>query len=231
MAGLPAAPAADDIPLAAPAPWLDLPDVVDEVADLRRRFDQPDLCVASVLCDEHPREDTAFILVDSELDVRRLTFGELVDESRRLAAALRARGIGPGDRVGVLMSRRRELPVVLLALWRLGAVQVPLFTAFAAPAISVRVRGGGREAGRDRAGSACEGRRAGDGRDRGGRRAGRPCRGAPPGRGQRGRWPGRSVHRAVHLGNHGCPERRGSAGAGHRRVRRLHALRLSPPRQ
>ncbi len=143
MAGLPAAPAADDVPLAAPAPWLDLPDVVDEVADLRRRFDQPDLCVASVLCDEHPREDTAFILVDSELDVRRLTFGELADESRRLAAALRARGIGPGDRVGVLMSRRRELPVVLLALWRLGAVQVPLFTAFAAPAISVRVRGAG----------------------------------------------------------------------------------------
>lgn len=34
-------------------------------------------CRMSVLCDEHPREDSAFIIVDSERDVRRLTFGEL----------------------------------------------------------------------------------------------------------------------------------------------------------
>ncbi|MFG1667769.1 AMP-binding protein [Streptomyces sp. Y7] len=143
MAGLPATPGSREIPRLASAPWLDLPDVVEEVENLRSRFEQPDLCLASVLCDEHPRQDTAFILVDSALEVRRLTFGELSDASRRLAAALHARGIGVGDRVGVLLSKRRELPVVLLALWRLGAVHVPLFTAFAAPAIGVRVRGAG----------------------------------------------------------------------------------------
>ncbi|MCF1592305.1 AMP-binding protein [Streptomyces muensis] len=126
-------------PLTAPARWLDVPEVSAEVAALRARFTAPGLSVASVLCDEHPRDKTAFFLVDSEVRVRRLTFGELADESRRLATALRRRGIGRGDRVGVLMSKRRELPIVLLALWRLGAVHVPLFTAFAAPAVSVRV--------------------------------------------------------------------------------------------
>ncbi|MFD0440279.1 AMP-binding protein [Streptomyces chartreusis] len=130
-------------PAAARAPWRALPDVVAEVEDLRGRFERPGLSVASVLCDEHPPEATAFVLVDEDLGIRQLTFGELSDRSRRLAAALGARGIGAGDRVGVLMGKRRELPVVLLALWRLGAVHVPLFTAFAPPAISVRVKGAG----------------------------------------------------------------------------------------
>ena len=34
----------------------------------------------------------------------------------------------------------RLIPIVLLALWRLGAVHVPLFTAFAGPSIALRVK-------------------------------------------------------------------------------------------
>lgn len=121
------------------APWHDVPTVVAEVQTLVRQFRAADLCVAEVLCDRHPAADTAFTLVDSELRVQRLSFGELADASRRLATALAARGIGRGARVGVLMAKARQLPIVLLALWRLGAVQVPLFTAFAGPAIAMRV--------------------------------------------------------------------------------------------
>lgn len=123
----------------APAPWHDIPAVVAEVEELRRRFSAPDLCVADALCDGHSPGDTAFILVDGDLAVERLSYGALADRSRRLASALAERGIVRGSRVGVLMAKSGQLPVVLLALWRLGAVHVPLFTAFAGPAIATRV--------------------------------------------------------------------------------------------
>ena len=40
-----------------------------------------------------------------------------------------------------MMSKREELVITLLALWRLGAVHVPLFTAFAAGAARMRIEG------------------------------------------------------------------------------------------
>lgn len=121
------------------APWLDVPEIVTEVQALERQFRAPDLCVAEMLCDRHPTTDTAFILVDGNLQVRKLSYGELADASRRLASALAGRGVKRGARVGVLMTKTRQLPIVLLALLRLGAVHVPLFTAFAGPAIAMRV--------------------------------------------------------------------------------------------
>ena len=39
------------------------------------------------------------------------------------------------------MGKSADLVAVLLGIWRLGAVHVPLFTAFATPAIEVRLRG------------------------------------------------------------------------------------------
>lgn len=124
------------------APWLDQPSVVAEVEALRQRFCDPALCVADVLCDDHPPTDIAFTVVDRDLHAAALSYGELAEQSRRLAGLLADRGIGPGTRVGVLMAKGRQLPIVLLALWRLGAVHIPLFTAFAGPAIVTRVRAG-----------------------------------------------------------------------------------------
>jgi acetyl-CoA synthetase len=127
--------------VASPAPWLDVPGIVEEVSELRRRFSATDLTVASVLCDDHPAEDIAFVAVDRDLETEHLTYGALADRSKRLARALRERGITRGSRVGVLMGKTSQLPVVLLAIWRLGAVHVPLFTAFAGPAIRQRLEG------------------------------------------------------------------------------------------
>ena len=36
-----------------------------------------------------------------------------------------------------------QLPVAAMALWRLGAVYLPLFTAFAGPSAALRVRAAG----------------------------------------------------------------------------------------
>ena len=125
------------------APWTELPELVAEVEELRRRFSDPALSVPEILCDAHEPTKIAFTVVDQDLRVEHLTYGELTDRSRRLARALQEIGVERGTRVGVLMGKSRQLPIVLMACWRLGAVLVPLFTAFAAPAVLARVEKAG----------------------------------------------------------------------------------------
>ncbi|GAA4834613.1 hypothetical protein GCM10023235_06500 [Kitasatospora terrestris] len=55
-----------------------------------------------------------------------LDFAALDRESARLAAALAARGVGPGDRVAVSVPRGCALVSALLGVWRAGAAYVPL---------------------------------------------------------------------------------------------------------
>ncbi|NKQ53949.1 AMP-binding protein [Amycolatopsis sp. K13G38] len=97
--------------------------------------------VAALLCDHHPADAVAFTVVDADLGSRDLTYGELRDRSARFATALAGMGVGRGDRVATLMGKSADLVVALLGIWRLGAVQVPLFTAFAPPAIAARIDG------------------------------------------------------------------------------------------
>ncbi|MFD0689179.1 AMP-binding protein [Actinomadura fibrosa] len=117
------------------------------VADVLAAYGAPRACLADVLCDRHPAGSSAFTIVrpspDGGLACADLTYGELRDRSARFAAGLRDLGVGPGDRVATLMGRSAELVVAMLGIWRLGAVQVPLFTALAPPAIAARVTGNG----------------------------------------------------------------------------------------
>ena len=114
--------------------------MTDGAAALLARFGAPDACAARLLCDDHPPGDLAFTIAEPDLTARDLTFGELEAESAAFAAALADLGIGPGNRVGVLMSRSTELLVTLLGIWRRGAVLVPLSTALGRPGIALRLR-------------------------------------------------------------------------------------------
>ncbi|MGB6179833.1 MAG: AMP-binding protein [Rhodococcus sp. (in: high G+C Gram-positive bacteria)] len=111
----------------------------DDVAGLLSKYGSADANLATFLCDGHDPADVAFTFIESDVTSRDVTYGELRDLSSRFATGLAEMGIGRGDRVGVLMSKRLELIVALLGIWRLGAVHVPLFTAFATPAIAMRV--------------------------------------------------------------------------------------------
>ncbi|MGV9860457.1 AMP-binding protein [Gordonia sp. NPDC003425] len=109
-------------------------------------FGAPDANAATLLVDSHDPEATAFITVEMAGDAlvtNSVSYGELAADSRRFATALAGLGVQRGDTVGVLMGKRTELVVALLAIARLGAVYVPLFTAFATPAIEMRLRAGG----------------------------------------------------------------------------------------
>lgn len=57
---------------------------------------------------------------------RWLTLGELDLRSSRLAAGLSGIGVGRGDRVALLMPNRLEMIEILLAMAKLGSIQVPL---------------------------------------------------------------------------------------------------------
>jgi amino acid adenylation domain-containing protein len=55
-----------------------------------------------------------------------LTYGELDRYSDRLARALVAHGVRPGDVVGACLPRDHRLSATLLAIWRAGAAYLPL---------------------------------------------------------------------------------------------------------
>jgi len=59
-----------------------------------------------------------------------LTYAELFEESRRLAAGLHARGLRRGDRVAFFLGNRPEFVTAYLAVVSLGAVMVPLNLAY-----------------------------------------------------------------------------------------------------
>ncbi|MFC4944768.1 AMP-binding protein [Pseudonocardia sp. GCM10023141] len=111
----------------------------DRIAELLARFGASDASAAELLCDGHPAHAIAFTVVEADMSARDVTYGELSRESARFAAALADLGIGPGDAVGVLMGKSVALVVALMGIWRRGAVHVPLFTAFARPAVALRL--------------------------------------------------------------------------------------------
>lgn len=116
------------------------------VAELIERFGGPDACAADLLCDSRSPSSLAYRIISSDLTARDLTYGDLREESQRFAGALKALGFGPGDRIATLMGKSREYLVALMGIWRLGAVHVPLFTAFAPAAIEFRLSRSGAKA-------------------------------------------------------------------------------------
>src|SRR5262245_16963294 len=71
---------------------------------------------------------------------REQTFGELSREVTRLAEALVELGVEPGDRVAIFLPMSPEVPVASHACAHIGAIQVPIFSGFAAPAVAQRLQ-------------------------------------------------------------------------------------------
>jgi acetyl-CoA synthetase len=90
--------------------------------------------------DRQPRTAPAILVTDGRSVVRTVTFGELADDSNRLANMLAATGVGAGDRVAVILSQRPETALAHLAAYKLGAVALPLSTQFGHEALEVRLR-------------------------------------------------------------------------------------------
>jgi acetyl-CoA synthetase len=70
---------------------------------------------------------------------RALSWRELSHEVARLAEGLASLGVGEGDAVGIYLPMAPEAAIASHAVAHLGAVQVPIFSGFAAPAVSARL--------------------------------------------------------------------------------------------
>jgi acetyl-CoA synthetase len=70
---------------------------------------------------------------------RELTFTELSDSVTRLAERLVALGVQPGDRVAIYLPMSPEVAIASHACAHIGAVQVSVFSGFAAPAVAQRL--------------------------------------------------------------------------------------------
>ena len=70
---------------------------------------------------------------------RSITYRELLDEVCRFANALRALGVGKGDRVAIYLGMVPELPVAMLACARIGAPHSVVFGGFSADSLRDRI--------------------------------------------------------------------------------------------
>src|SRR5947209_3106066 len=97
-----------------------------------------DVCVDR-WAEETPNR-TAILWEGEDGEVRQWTYEELQAEVDSLAFMLAGRGIGEGDAVGIYLPMLPETVAALLALAKLGAVFLPLFSGYAASAVATRLQ-------------------------------------------------------------------------------------------
>ena len=85
-------------------------------------------------------ERVAAVFAGEDGSRRERTFADLSLEVTRLAEGLARLGVEAGDRVAVYLPMCPEVAVAAHACAHLGAVQVPIFSGFAAPAVRERLR-------------------------------------------------------------------------------------------
>jgi len=71
------------------------------------------------------------------------TFTALKRLSNQLANMLIAKGLGRGDRMGILLSQSVEAAIAHVAAWKMGAISIPLFTLFGEDALKFRLEDSG----------------------------------------------------------------------------------------
>ena len=81
-----------------------------------------------------PSEGSKFLSTDAEEDPNRLhlqlTYGELNDNSRRLAFVLRKKGVVAGSIVGIIVERSVEMIVGLLGVLKAGGAYLPIAPSY-----------------------------------------------------------------------------------------------------
>lgn len=127
-----------------------------QVVDLSRGIQFPEWCVGGVMniayncLDKYigtPREEQIAVKWEGEEGTtRELTYGQLYPEVNKVANGLRALGLEKGDVIGVLMPMTPEIVVAVLAIAKIGAVFLPLFSGYGAGAAAVRLNDAGAKA-------------------------------------------------------------------------------------
>lgn len=95
------------------------------------------------ICDNQNASAPALICPQPNGRVKIYSFGDLKKQSNKLANVLAARGIKPGDRVGILLPQAPETAIAHIAVYKSGMIAVPLFNLFGADALEYRLQAAG----------------------------------------------------------------------------------------
>ena len=128
-----------------------LPDNPTSYDDLNRRFNWqiPARFNVGVACSDLPAAaapDKPAIIDYSGQSPVSISFSKLADRSTRYAGAMSALGIGPGDRVAVMLPQCHQAVVAHLGIYKLGAIVVPLAMQFGPEAMMHRLSAAGVKA-------------------------------------------------------------------------------------
>lgn len=102
--------------------------------------------VAYYVCNAHADDDegkSLFFQEDRTEKKDKFTFWELKTHSNRLANYLKSQSLKKGDRVVVCLPQRAETIISHIAIWRLGAVSLPLMVLFGPDALKYRLQHSG----------------------------------------------------------------------------------------
>jgi len=94
--------------------------------------------------DDEPDRTAIIDLTDTTR--KDVSFGELKILSNRLANFLVTQNIMPGDRVGVLRTQSVWTAAAHIAIWKMGAISIPLFVLFGEEALETRLIDAGAKA-------------------------------------------------------------------------------------
>ena len=93
--------------------------------------------------DKHMKSDKknniAIIWENEHGDVRKLTYYELYSEVNKFANALKELGVMKGDRIGIYMPMVPETVIGFLAVMKIGALIIPIFSGFGGHALASRL--------------------------------------------------------------------------------------------
>jgi acetyl-CoA synthetase len=103
------------------------------------------LNIAHEAVDRHAKDPhkIALFCIRKDGPCEKITYRELKKFTNRFANLLNGLGIERGDRVARLMPRIPETYITFLGTWKVGAIDVPLYTAFGPEAIAYRVKDSG----------------------------------------------------------------------------------------
>ena len=88
----------------------------------------------------------AILHVQADGRVDEINYGRLRDTANRLANVLRAHGVARGDRVAIMLPQTPEVAAAHVAVYKLGAIALPIAILFGPDALSYRLQNAGAKA-------------------------------------------------------------------------------------
>jgi acetyl-CoA synthetase len=95
------------------------------------------------ILDRHAKSDKkdniAIIWENEQGDTRKVTYEKLYKEVNKFANALKSIGVKKGDRIGIYMPMIPEIVIGFIAVMKIGAISIPIFSGFGGHALGSRL--------------------------------------------------------------------------------------------